>query len=94
MITRANELLPNDPAILDSVGWVKYRRGIYKEALKYLRKAYQLMPESEIAAHLGEVLWVSGEKEEAQKIWGQALKLSPNDKILQEAIKRLTGKSI
>ena len=94
MITRANELLPNDPAILDSVGWVKYRQGIYEEALKYLRKAYQLMPESEIAAHLGEVLWVSGEKEEAQKIWDQALKLSPNNKILQEVIKRLTGKSI
>ena len=92
MIARANELLPNDPAILDSVGWVKYRQGIYKEALEYLRKAYQLMSESEIAAHLGEVLWVSGEKEEAKKTWNEALKRSPNDKILQEVIKRLTGK--
>ena len=94
MITRANELLPNDPAILDSVGWVKYRQGIYKESLKYLRKAFLLASESEIAAHLGEVLWISGKNEEAKKIWNKALKHSPNNKILRETIERLTGESI
>jgi tetratricopeptide (TPR) repeat protein len=73
-IERALQLIPEDAAILDSMGWVLYRLERYDEALVYLRRAYELSPDQEIAAHLGEVLWVSGEREQAMEVWNAELK--------------------
>lgn len=68
-LERALALLPNDPAVLDSMGWVQYRLGHYQEALSYLQRAYERQPDGEIAAHLIEVLWFSGRQDEARTIW-------------------------
>lgn len=88
-INRAIALLPDDPAILDSMGWLQYRLGNYDEAVKHLTRAYDLNNDGEIAAHLGEVLWVKGEQQRAKKIWQQALDKTPGDKKVLEAMKRL-----
>jgi tetratricopeptide (TPR) repeat protein len=87
-IKRALELRPDDPAILDSMGWSLYRLGRYDEAISYLRKALDQLDDAEIAAHLGETLWVSGHKSEARDIWNKAKQSNPDDKVLQETIKR------
>ncbi len=87
-IKRALELKPDDAAILDSMGWVLYRMGRHQDAIKYLKQALAKNDDGEIAAHLGEVLWVSGETIEAQKIWSQAIKAFPDHSVLQKAIKR------
>ncbi len=89
LITRAINQKPDDPAILDSLGWVEYRRGNLQSALKLLTKAYQSFPDHEVAAHLGEVLWQLNQQEQAQKIWNQALERKPDSYILQETIERL-----
>lgn len=91
-IKRALELKSQDNAILDSMGWVLYRLGKYTESVKYLRQSLELQPDPEVAAHLGEVLWVMGDQEDAREIWEQGLKLSPGDKILIEVMERF-GKS-
>ena len=70
------------------MGWVLYRRGKQKQALEYLRKAYTARPDPEIAAHLGEVLWVAGERGEAEKIWLEASKKTPDNDALNSTIKR------
>jgi tetratricopeptide (TPR) repeat protein len=88
-IQRALELLPDDPAILDSMGWLQYRIGNHDEAIKYLTRAYDLNDDGEIAAHLGEVLWVMSEKQRAQKVWQRALEKAPGDKKVLEAMQRL-----
>ena len=88
-IFRAIELLPDDPAILDSMGWLHYRLGNYDEAIKYLTRAFDLNDDGEIAAHLGEVLWVKGEPKRAQKVWQSILDKTPDDKKVLEAMKRL-----
>ncbi len=88
-ITRALAIKPDSPAILDSMGWVQYRMGNNEQALQYLRRAFGMLQDVEIAAHLGELLWVTGQKQEAQKILQGALKKSPDNKYLQQAIKRL-----
>ena len=87
-LQRAIEIMPDDPAIIDSLGWVKYRMGNYNEAIRLLRKALSRFDDSEIAAHLGEVLWVSGNQDEARTIWQKALKKSPDDPLLQEVMQR------
>lgn len=87
-IKRALELDPEDPATLDSMGWIHYRLGNTQEAIKYLQGAYKIDPNAEIAAHLGEVLWVSGNQDEARKIWEQALKSEPKDEALLTTMKR------
>lgn len=89
-IKRALELSPQDGGILDSMGWVQFRLGNKEEALSYLRQALELTPEAEIAAHLGEVLWVTGDQDQARKIWQDAMKASPNDEVLQNTVKRFT----
>lgn len=78
-IKRALSLRPDDPAILDSMGWVLYRQGRYEEAETYLRKAYRAMEDAEIAGHLSEVLWVRGQYDEAKEMVTKALKVSPDD---------------
>lgn len=87
-ILKAAQLLPDDPAILDSLGWVYFRLGEYQTAIKWLRKAFALLEDAEIAAHLGEVLWVSGEQTEAQKIWQRGLKVNAQHSVLLNTIKR------
>ncbi len=88
-IKKALAIKPDSPAILDSMGWVQYRMGNNEQALQYLRRAFKKLQDVEIAAHLGELLWVTGQKQEAQKILQGALKKSPDNKYLQQAIKRL-----
>ncbi|WP_281645702.1 tetratricopeptide repeat protein [Parendozoicomonas sp. Alg238-R29] len=89
LVSRAYELKPEDPAIIDSMGWVEYRLGNYKESLRYLRKAYELFDDAEVAAHLGEVLWVSGDREEAMKVWDAAVERQPDSEVLKSTIERL-----
>jgi len=81
-IEQALALLPDDAAVLDSMGWVQYRLGDLAKALEYLRRAYQANPDAEIAAHLVEVLWASGQREEAKKIWREALRKNPDSSHL------------
>ena len=88
LIEKALQLSPEDPFIIDSMGWVLYRMGKQQQALEYLRKAYAARPDPEIAAHLGEVLWVSGERGEAEKIWLEAAKKTPGNEALNGTIKR------
>ncbi|MBS0556655.1 MAG: tetratricopeptide repeat protein [Proteobacteria bacterium] len=89
LIEKALAYKPDEPAIIDSLGWVQYRLGHLKQAVEHLRAAYARQPDPEIAAHLGEVLWVSGDKDEARKIWAQGQQKDAKDKVLQETIKRL-----
>ncbi len=88
-IRRALELKPDSYYILDSMGWVQYRLGRYQEAIRYLRRALQLGRDPEIAAHLTEVLWVSGDREGARRVWKEALEAAPGDKLLMELMDRL-----
>ena len=89
LISRALELKPESAAVLDSMGWVQYRLGNLEAALDYLRRAAEKDGNSEIAAHLGEVLWVSGRREEALKVWRDALDRDPGDAYLRETMERL-----
>ncbi|MCW8932500.1 MAG: tetratricopeptide repeat protein [Gammaproteobacteria bacterium] len=81
-IERALEINPEDVATLDSMGWVLYKLGRHSEALKYLKKAYDKDPDPEIAAHYGEILWVSGQTKKAKFIWDKALKSDPEHRVL------------
>jgi tetratricopeptide (TPR) repeat protein len=89
LIERALELSPDDYFIVDSLGWVLYREGDLKGAVLQLRRAYSGRPDAEIGAHLGEVLWVIGERAEAERVWQESLKSSPENETLQKTIKRL-----
>jgi tetratricopeptide (TPR) repeat protein len=89
LITRALQLQPNEPAILDSMGWVKYKLGEYEEAVDYLQRAYVAFPDPEVAAHLGEVLWISGDTAAALEVWRKALEKSPDAEVVVEAMDRL-----
>ncbi|MEJ2345831.1 MAG: tetratricopeptide repeat protein [Gammaproteobacteria bacterium] len=87
-IQKALALSPDEPAILDSMGWVQYRLGNIAASLDYLRRAYKLDQDSEIAAHLGEVLWVSGDRDAARNLLERAVKRDPKSKTLQQLIQR------
>jgi len=87
-IERALALKPDDPAVLDSMGWVQYRLGNLKEALSYLRRALDKMQDGEIAAHLGEVLWALGQREAAWRVWEAALAEDPDHAYLLRVIGR------
>ncbi len=86
---KAHQLKPDNPAILDSLGWALYRLGRYEESLKYLSKAATASPDAEIAAHLGEVLWMLGSHNQAKEIWLKALTTEPDSKKLKEVMQRL-----
>ena len=88
LIQRAIEIKPDDHYIVDSLGWVLHRMGRHREALVQLRRAMSLNPDPEIAAHLGEVLWVLGNKVEARAVWSTALEAAPNDEHLLDVIER------
>jgi len=89
-LTRALELRPDDPAIMDSVGWLRFRQGDSEAALTLLQRAYALLPDGEIAAHIGEVMWVTGDKQGARRFWSKALLESPEDTHILETMERLT----
>lgn len=87
-LDRALELKPDDPAILDSYGWLQYRLGNYSVALEYLRRAYDMINDPEIGAHLGEVLWESDRRKEAKKVWREALKKDRNHDDMKKVMAR------
>jgi Tfp pilus assembly protein PilF len=87
-LMQALEHKPDDPFVLDSVGWLHYRQGNNAEALKYLRRALTLRGDAEIAAHLGEVLWVTGDRNEAESVWTRALRDTPDSEALRDVIKK------
>lgn len=91
-IQRALELKPDSFYVLDSMGWVQYRLGHYQKAVSYLRRALDESSDSEIAAHLTEVLWVMGDKKAAREVWGKALKVAPGNKLLLDVMNRLDHK--
>lgn len=89
LIEKALKLAPDDPFILDSMGWVQFRLGRLKEAEALLRRAYELRPDVEIAAHLGEVLWVRGQRDDAQRLWRDAQSKDPQNDTLKSTLARL-----
>ncbi|NMG43586.1 tetratricopeptide repeat protein [Aromatoleum toluvorans] len=91
LIVRALELTPDDPFILDSMGWVRFRRNDPTGALAHLEKAYGLRQDPEIAAHLGEVLWNLKRPADASRVWDEALKNNPDNDALKSVVKRLRG---
>lgn len=88
-ILKAAKLLPDDPAILDSLGWVYFRLGQYDESIKWLSKAFEFLQDAEIAAHLGEALWMDGQTKKAKNIWEKAINLSGNQALLKATMQRL-----
>ena len=92
LILKALELAPNDPFITDSLGWVEFQSGNLPEALRILQGAFDSKPDAEIAAHLGEVLWVSGKREQALSVWREGVALNAESETLVETLKRLRVK--
>ncbi len=88
LIVKALQLSPDDPFIIDSMGWVLYRKGDSAGALAHLQRAFSIRPDPEIAAHLGEVLWMLGRRDEARATWQEAAKANPGNDVLAEVIKR------
>jgi tetratricopeptide (TPR) repeat protein len=88
LIERALELAPEDYFIIDSMGWVLYRQGDLKGAEQQLKRAWRGRPDGEIGAHLGEVLWMMGAREEAERVWKEALEASPDNDTLRKTLKR------
>lgn len=88
-VQEALRITPQDAAVIDSMGWIQFRMGNLDAALEYLTLAFSKLPDPEIAAHLGEVLWVTGEQERAQKIWNQALGENPDHPVLNDTVNRL-----
>jgi tetratricopeptide (TPR) repeat protein len=89
LIQKALSLSPGDPFIVDSLGWVEFRMGNRDEALRLLRQAYSARPDIEIAAHLGEVLWAAGRRDEARRIWQDARGRDATNEVLRETLARL-----
>jgi tetratricopeptide (TPR) repeat protein len=89
LIERALQLMPGDPFIIDSLGWVEFRLGNRDEALRLLRQAYKARPDAEIGAHLGEVLWAGGQQDEARRIWAEASNRDAANDVLRETLVRL-----
>jgi tetratricopeptide (TPR) repeat protein len=88
LIEKALELAPEDYYIIDSMGWVQYREGDLKGAAATLRRAYDGRPDAEIGAHLGEVLWQLGQRDEARRVWQEAQKTAPENETLLKTIKK------
>lgn len=88
LIEKASALAPNDAFIMDSLGWVKYRQGDTADAVKLLKRAYDIQPNAEIGAHLGEVLWKSGDQKQALDTWRRARRLEPDNQTLVKTLER------
>lgn len=80
--------MPDDGYILDSLGWVEFKMGRMQEARKILEQAMKMRPDAEIAAHLGEVLWASGDRDGARKVWRDGQRLNPENETLLKTLKR------
>jgi len=91
LIQKALEIAPNDHYMLDSLGWVYYRKGDLDQAVKFLQQAFKINPDPEIAAHLGEVLWQKGQHDAAKKIWTDALSADPTNEVLLNTHKKFTS---
>ena len=89
LVQRALALMPGDPFISDSLGWVEFRSGNSAEAMRLLRQAYAVRPDTEIGVHLGEVLWVAGQKDEARRIWRESRGRDATNEVLLETLARL-----
>jgi tetratricopeptide (TPR) repeat protein len=89
LIQKALEFMPGDPYITDSLGWVEFRMGNRAEAIRLLEQAYKARPDAEIAAHLGEVYWVNGERDKARQMWKEGMLLNNENETLLETLKRL-----
>ena len=89
LIEKALKIAPDDAMIVDSMGWVMFRLGDLTRAQVLLRRAYELLPDAEIGAHLGEVLWRMGRTAEAERIWREAIAKAPDNETLKSTIKRL-----
>ena len=87
-VEKAYAQSPDDPAIIDSMGWVLYRLGRLQESRDHLQKAYDMTQDSEIAAHLGEVMWVMGDRDAARALWQSARKANPGDPMLEDTVRR------
>ena len=88
LIQKALAQKPDDPAIMDSMGWAEYRLGNTQDAREWLEKAYAAYPDPEVAAHLGEVLWQAGNEKRALEIWQKALQDAPENEIVRATVKR------
>lgn len=88
LLEKALQLEPNNPYILDSVGWYLFRTGDYEAAAQYLERSYKELPAADVAAHLGEVYWAMGRKEDAMAIWSQALEKDPANDVLLKTMRR------
>ena len=91
LIEQAVAIHPEEPAYIDSLGWVEYRLGNHERALELLEWAFTEFPDHEIAAHFGEVLWVTGEREAALDVWRLGLELEPDSSVLTDTMSRLLG---
>jgi tetratricopeptide (TPR) repeat protein len=89
LIRKALELAPGDPFITDSLGWVEFRLGRHEEALRLLQQAYSIRPDTEIAAHLGEVMWVLGRRDDARRIWREGRSRDAANDVLRETLARI-----
>lgn len=92
LVQKAATLAPHDPFILDSLGWVEYRLGRRELALKLLRQSHLARPHVEVAAHLGELLWVMGEQDEALRVWREGRQREADNEVLHETLARLKVK--
>ncbi len=89
LLERAIAADPEDPAIIDSLAWAQYKLGRYEEALANLERAFAVFPDAEVAAHLGEVLWMMGRRSEANRVWNDSLRENPESRILLGTNERL-----
>ncbi len=89
LIVRALELTPQEPSVIDSMGWLRFRQGRPNEAVALLSRAYEVFPDPEVAAHFGEALWTTGERDRALLVWNKALETAPDHPVLRETVKRL-----
>ncbi len=89
-VQKAFNQTPDDPAVIDSMGWVLYRLGRLEEAREHLQKAFDMTGDGEIGAHLGEVMWMMGDREAARAVWNKASQESPDNPVLVETLKRFS----
>ena len=94
LISKALQLAPDDPFIMDSMGWVQFRMGNLRAAETQLRQAYALRSDPEIAVHLGEVLWQKGQQADARKLWREARNKDPKNDTLKSTLSRLAHQHV
>ncbi len=89
LIEQAYLAMPNNAAVIDSKGWLAYRMGLHQQAIKYLITSFKMSPSADVATHIGEVYWISGDKQKALEFWQQAKKMDPKNFLLLSTIKKL-----